>query len=108
VTGTYDAQDRLLTYGSNVYQWTPNGELFSKTDTGAGGVTRYEYDELGNLLRVDLADGRVVEYLIDGQNRRIGKLVGGVLVKGWRADVPPFMRVSRPRRDRRSGSTGVG
>ena len=40
-------------------------------------------DRIRNLTRVDLPDGRVLEYLIDGQNRRIGKKVDGVLVQGW-------------------------
>jgi hypothetical protein len=30
--GTYDDQDRLLSYGGNTYQYTANGELKSKTD----------------------------------------------------------------------------
>ncbi len=44
---------------------------------------RYEYDALGNLRKVTLADGRVIEYVVDGLGRRIGKKVDGVLVKGW-------------------------
>jgi RHS repeat-associated protein len=32
---------------------------------------------------VDLPTGDVVEYLVDGGNRRVGKLVNGVLVKRW-------------------------
>ncbi|HEX7125838.1 MAG TPA: RHS repeat-associated core domain-containing protein [Thermodesulfobacteriota bacterium] len=80
-TGTYDEQDRLLTYGGATYTYTANGELRTKTD--ASGTTTYTYDLLGNLTRVDLPDGRVLEYLIDGQNRRIGKTVDGMLVQGW-------------------------
>ena len=40
-------------------------------------------DVFGNLVRVELPDGRVIEYVIDGANRRVGKKVNGVLVKGW-------------------------
>jgi RHS repeat-associated protein len=32
---------------------------------------------------VDLPDGRLIEYVIDGQNRRIGKKIDGVLTKAW-------------------------
>jgi YD repeat-containing protein len=80
VTGTYDDQDRMLTYGGASYAYTANGELWMKvvgTDT-----TRYTYDVLGNLRQVRLPNGTVIEYLVDGQNRRIGKKLNGVLVQG--------------------------
>jgi RHS repeat-associated protein len=79
--GTYDAQDRMLSYGGNTYQYTANGELASKTN--AEGKTVYDYDVLGNLRAVTLPDGTRLEYLIDGQNRRIGKKVNGVLTQGF-------------------------
>ena len=79
--GTYDAQDRLLTYGTNSYSYTANGELQSKTNPQ--GATNYTYDVLGNLTAVTLPGGTLIEYLIDGSNRRIGKKVNGVLVQGW-------------------------
>jgi YD repeat-containing protein len=80
-TGEYDAQDRLLGYGGATYTYTANGELRTKTD--GSGTTAYTYDRVGNLTRVELPDGRQVEYVMDGQNRRIGKKVDGVLVQGW-------------------------
>ncbi len=80
-TGTSDAQDRLLTYGSASYTYTANGELATKTD--AAGTTTYQYDVLGNLLSVTLPNGTRVDYVIDGRNRRIGKKVNGTLVQGW-------------------------
>ncbi|MDE2179976.1 MAG: RHS repeat-associated core domain-containing protein [candidate division NC10 bacterium] len=78
---TYDDQDRLLQYGPNAYTYTANGELATKT-VGTN-TTTYTYDELGNLTRVVLPGGAQIEYLIDGQNRRIGKKVGGVLTQGF-------------------------
>ncbi len=78
---TYDAQDRLLSYGTNSYQYSANGELASKT-TDAG-TSRYTYDEIGNLMSANLPDGTRVEYVIDGANRRIGKKVNGTLVQGF-------------------------
>ncbi|CAG0951179.1 partial Putative deoxyribonuclease RhsC, partial [Anaerolineae bacterium] len=83
VTGTYDAQDRLVTYGNNTYTYTTNGELLTKTDTSTNETTTYTYDVLGNLRSVSLPDGRQIEYVIDGMNRRIGKKVNGVLIQGF-------------------------
>ncbi len=81
-TGTYDDQDRLLSYGTNTYTYTANGELLTKTEGGQ--TTTYTYDVLGNLTQVNLPDGTTIEYLIDGRNRRIGKKkVNGVLAQGF-------------------------
>jgi YD repeat-containing protein len=79
--GTYDAQDRLLTYDGATYSYTPAGELLEKvegTDT-----TRYDYDALGNLIEVELPDGTLIGYVIDGRNRRVGRKVDGQLVQAW-------------------------
>ena len=81
VSGTYDTQDRLLQYGTTTYTYTANGELKTKTDNGQS--TTYAYDVLGNLLSVTLPDTTQIEYVIDGQNRRIGKKVDGTLVQGF-------------------------
>ncbi|MDG5815419.1 RHS repeat-associated core domain-containing protein [Chitinispirillales bacterium ANBcel5] len=80
-TGTYDNQDRMLSYGANSYMYTDNGELLQKTNTE--GTTHYNYDVLGNLLSVTLPDGTVIEYITDGRNRRIGRKVNGSLVSGY-------------------------
>jgi YD repeat-containing protein len=80
-TGTYDDQDRMLTYGNNVYTYTANGELQTKK-TGAQ-TTTYVSDVVGNIRTVTLPTGTSLEYAIDGQNRRIGKKVNGVLMQGW-------------------------
>lgn len=79
--GVYDEQDRLLSYGAANYTYGANGELQTKvvgTDT-----TQYTYDALGNLVHVRLPDGTAIDYVIDAQNRRIGKRVNGTLVQGW-------------------------
>lgn len=81
VNGTYDNQDRLLQYGSTSYTYTANGELASKSNSGQ--TTTYDYDELGNLTAVTLPDNTQITYLIDGQNRRIGKQINGTLVQGF-------------------------
>jgi YD repeat-containing protein len=81
LTGTYDNQDRLTQYGTATYAYTANGELQSKT-VGSQ-TTTYQYDVLSNLRSATLPDGTQIEYVIDGQNRRIGKKVNGVLTQGW-------------------------
>ncbi|KMQ52288.1 Rhs family protein [Chitinispirillum alkaliphilum] len=81
VTGSYDNQDRMLSYGDNTYQYTDNGELLSKTNSE--GTTHYNYDVLGNLLSVTLPDGTNIEYIIDGRNRRIGRRVNGSLISKY-------------------------
>jgi RHS repeat-associated protein len=80
-TGTYDNQDRLLEYAGTAFTYTANGELLSKTEGGQ--TTDYEFDELGNLLAVTLPDGTEIDYLIDGQNRRIGKMINDILIQGF-------------------------
>ena len=81
IGGTYDDQDRMIAYGGNTYQYTPNGELKQKVTSA--GTTNYTYDPLGNLTSVTLPDGKKIDYLIDGANRRIGKKVNGFLVQGF-------------------------
>lgn len=81
VNGTYDPQDRLRQYGDMTYTYTANGELASRTRNGQ--TTSYDYDVMGNLLGVTQADGTIIRYVIDGQNRRIGKRLNGTLTRGW-------------------------
>ncbi len=80
-TATYDGQDRLLTSGSASFTYTANGDLLTKAQSGQ--TTTYAYDVLGNLLSAQLPDGRTVSYVIDGQNRRVGKRVNGTLTQGF-------------------------
>ena len=81
VTGIYDDQDRLSSYGSMTYGYTANGERLNRVD-GAQ-TTTYNYDPLGNLMTVTLPAGTQISYLVDGRDRRVGRLVNGVQVQGW-------------------------
>ena len=89
MTYTHDAQDRLLTQSSVSgppsvsYTYTANGELASRTLTALPISDAYTYDVLGNLLAATLPDGTQIEYVIDGQQRRVGKKVDGTLVQGF-------------------------
>jgi RHS repeat-associated protein len=80
---TFDDQDRIESYGNWVFTWTPNGEVSTKEDTVTGEVTEYFYDALGNLTAVVLPSGDVIEYLVDGAGRRVGKKRNGVLERQW-------------------------
>jgi RHS repeat-associated protein len=81
VTGSYDAQDRLLAYGEATYTYTANGEL--ATETTPVGTTTFSHDVVGNLLSVTLPNGTKIDYVIDGRNRRVGKKVNGVLIQAF-------------------------
>jgi YD repeat-containing protein len=73
-----DAQDRLSTIDCGLstasYTYTANGELLTKAD--ANGTTHCGYDVLGNLRTVVLPSGDQIDYVVDGKNRRVGKLTG--------------------------------
>jgi RHS repeat-associated protein len=77
VVATHDVQDRLLAHGDLAFTYTPAGYVRTKRDTRTGALTVYQYDEIGNLLAVLLPDGRSLRYLIDGEDRRVAKLVDG-------------------------------
>jgi RHS repeat-associated protein len=84
VDGTYDDQDRLLTYGNSRFTYTANGEL--ETEATGSQTTKYEYDVLGNLIAVILPGGKAIQYVIDAENRRVGKKVSGGLTEGFLYD----------------------
>ncbi len=79
--GVYDNQDRLVSYGNAAYAYSANGELETKT-VGAE-TTTYYYDELGNLISVALPDGTIIDYIIDGRNRRVVKRINGFFTEGF-------------------------
>lgn len=81
LSATHDDQDRLLTHGDRSYTYTAAGELESETQNGQSVL--YDYDALGNLRSVQAPGAPLIEYLVDGENRRIGKKVDGLLVQGW-------------------------
>lgn len=81
ISASYDDQDRLNQYGGLTFEYYPHGEL--KRLFSGGDTTRYAYDALGNLLSVHLPDGPLIEYLVDGKNRRVGKKINGTLVQGF-------------------------
>lgn len=81
ISASYDDQDRLVSFGGAMYDYTINGEL--QRIIAGGGTAAYEYDVFGNLAHVGLPNGGVLDYLIDGRGRRIGKKRNGVLTQGF-------------------------
>ena len=63
----------MISYGDMRLGYTANRSLRFKAQNGD--TTWYHYDLLGNLLSVKLPNGDFIEYLIDAQNRRVGKIV---------------------------------
>ena len=62
-TATYDAQDRLIRHGSNLYTYDADGYLTTREDTVFGDITTYDYDSFGDLREAGLPDGTVISYL---------------------------------------------
>jgi len=77
-SGTYDARDRVLTYGTKTYTHGPHGEVTKIEDGGA--ITTYAYDALGGLKKVVLPTGKIVDYVLDGEGRRVARRVDAVVV----------------------------
>ena len=74
--------DRLLNLRGAIqrdYTYDNDGNL--KTMTNCFGTTHYEYDSFSNLKKVTLPDGKVIEYAVDSNNRRIKKSVNGQVVE---------------------------
>ena len=81
VHATYDEQDRLISYGSAQYIYTSTGNLSMKIE--GIDTTHYTYDAFGNLLNVSLPNGDIIDYIVDGLNRRIEKRINGKTYRKW-------------------------
>ena len=79
--GVYDNQDRLASYAGFSYTYRQSGELLTRTLSG--NTTSFLYDEVGNLVEVELPSSDIVTFVIDGHDRRIGRAFNGVLTTGW-------------------------
>ena len=86
----YDLRDRLVSGSRAVgaaaplsFEFThdPQGNLTQQT--AGDETTRYGYDALNNLRRIELPDGRTIEYVLDGRHRPVGRKVNGVLRQGF-------------------------
>jgi RHS repeat-associated protein len=80
-TYSYSDEDHLLNAGDTAYQYDLDGFLTTKTQ--GTNITYYTYSSHGELLTVNLPDGRVIEYINDPLGRRIVKKVDGVVVEKY-------------------------
>ncbi len=84
VIASFDAQDRIATYGTVAFKHTNHGDLELRTEGTK--TLAPEYDELGNLLKVTVRDGATtttVEYIVDGLGRRVARRINGQFDKKW-------------------------
>jgi RHS repeat-associated protein len=80
----YSEEDHLLIAGDMQYEYDTDGFLTSKThQTNATDKTYYAYSSRGELLSVNLPDGRTIEYIHDPLGRRIAKKVDGAIVEKY-------------------------
>jgi RHS repeat-associated protein len=80
----YDAQDRQQSFGAVTFVHDANGNRLSRTE-GAS-VTHYSFDGMGGLQSVTLPDGTLLEYVLDGLQRRVAKKRNGVVERRWLYD----------------------
>jgi RHS repeat-associated protein len=99
ISATYDAQDRMLSYGTATYTYGNAGELQSRQQAGEAAPTTYAYDGFRNLIGAMLPNGAHLSYIIDALGRRVGKKVNGALTQG-------FLYENQLRPAARLGSTG--
>ena len=90
IAATFDAQDRIQTFGTRTYTHTPHGDVQGWTDSATNTTTTLTYDVQGNLRQFQ-QPGTTVTYTVDGRNRRIGTAVNGTPVQGflWQGQLRP-------------------
>jgi RHS repeat-associated protein len=84
IAATYDAQDRIQTFGDVTFEQTAHGDLLRRAD--AKGALELKYDGLGNLLSATTSTAKTtkqVTYTVDGFGRRVGKQVAGKFTRAW-------------------------
>ena len=78
---SYSNDDQVITAGGTSYTYDADG--FLNTKTKGSQVMTYTYSSRGELLRVSLSDGRVIEYDYDPLGRRITKKVNGSITEKY-------------------------
>lgn len=78
---SYDAQDRITAQTGIAYTHNAQGERSQKTQ--GTNVTLYQYDAQGTLTGTTLPDTTQIDYLLDGQSRRMVKRVNGTTIEAW-------------------------
>jgi RHS repeat-associated protein len=77
-TWAYNERNQLQSNGESTFTYYPNGNLWTKTETGANWL--YEWDEEDRLERVTLNGAQVAAYAYDPLGRRIERLLPGPIL----------------------------
>ncbi|NDK17185.1 MAG: RHS repeat protein, partial [Armatimonadetes bacterium] len=77
--GTYDAANKLLTYGNTSYTWDGNGNLASKTTNNQ--TTSYTWSLDNKPVGIDHPNATVQEFTYDGDGVRTSASKDGVVTK---------------------------
>ncbi|MHC4269644.1 MAG: NHL domain-containing protein [Planctomycetota bacterium] len=77
----YSNEDHIITAGSDLYVFDEDGFLVDRVS--AAGTTTYDYSLRGELLSVDLTDGRSITYDHGPMGRRIAKKIDGTVVEKY-------------------------
>lgn len=72
--------------GLTTYEYDPNGNLIKQTGANAGSVIQYEYDPLDRVTKIDKPGFETDTILKYDENNKIGKLTS-VVLKEYKADV---------------------
>jgi RHS repeat-associated protein len=78
---SYSNDDQVITAGGTSYVYDADGFLHTKTQGSS--ATTYTYTSRGELLRVNLPGGTVIEYDYDPLGRRITKKVNGSIIEKY-------------------------
>ncbi|NDV25599.1 RHS repeat domain-containing protein [Desulfovibrio sp. JC010] len=78
----YDDKLRLLQAGDTTYTYNAYGSLAEKKVKNR--ITKYEYLSNGQLHKVVLPDGRIIEYVCDKRGVRIAKKINGEVVEKYK------------------------
>ena len=80
-TLSYSNDDQVITAEGSSYAYDADGFLHTKTQGSS--TTTYTYSSRGELLRVNLPGGTVIEYDYDPLGRRITKKVNGSITEKY-------------------------
>jgi RHS repeat-associated protein len=77
--------NQLLADGTHTYTYDNEGNMATRTHTGTGVVTTYEWDHRNRLVRVTDRSGaavtQTVEFVYDAVGRRLSEAVNGVVLR---------------------------
>ena len=81
-TASYDAQDRISSFGSRAYFFNNNGDA-TGFQYSTGARASFNYDVFGSMKSGAPTSGVVFNYANDGLHRRVSKTIGSTVQ--WRA-----------------------